>query len=122
MIVMVVMVCTQDGVALHHRYLHRKAKVRLSPSAVHNVHGMPFLMVVGDCRESTYDGRRCLCGALLRPDQLGAICKSVSLMCLDGWLQETIVAAAKEAPEHQRDIAHWLMDEAQKVGFSSDSH
>ena len=29
--------------------------------------------------------------------------------------QEAIVAAAKETPEHQRDIAHWLMDEAQKV-------
>ena len=25
------------------------------------------------------------------------------------------MAAAKETPEHQRDIAHWLMDEAQKV-------
>ena len=31
------------------------------------------------------------------------------------WSQEAIFAAAMEAPEHQQDIAHWLMDEAQKV-------
>lgn len=71
---------------MHHRYLHRKGKVRY---------------VICTC----WHAHLALC---VQTSEAKVTRESA-------WSQEAILAAAMEAPEHQQDIVHWLMDEAQKV-------
>lgn len=71
---------------MHHRYLHRKGKVRYVICTFWHAH-------LALCVQTS----------------------EAKVTRESAWSQEAILAAAMEAPEHQQDIVHWLMDEAQKV-------